>query len=231
VTVPGDPPSGPARDPGASPVQKSTLDEPEVRAKVLAALRGGASLDSAAASVGLSRRALTKACIRDPDFGAAVQQARDAGRPVFEPVTPAIQPRPPRASVVRRDVKPSTPKPPPEPPAVPAIERECEAAVGHIPSKREFLAWCWETAKDAEHKSGPTCTKILAEVLVGPDVQAQRLRVAQQVEREADASKGDDGPVLVELPRNGTEAPGHEPRPASRALVIEVDAEARGLDS
>lgn len=119
-------------------------------------------------------------------------------------------------------------------PQVPAeLEGDASNELVKVPplTPHNVLMWHWRCMNDKSEAAGvrSTSSQILAKVIFDPMLEAKRLRAARELkaaleaEQESTASQG-SGVVFVEIPRNGSEAPGRGPQPRAPAESI-VDAE------
>ena len=187
---------------------RAILDDPDARQVVIDVLSAGGTLDDAGQRVGCSRRAISKYAARNPEFGDRVAAAQHRREVLREEL--------PRAAI-RATKRKRTPE-------KQATDAQALATVTGVPveivedgdrdpggpTAAELVDLCWVIAQSPEHRGCAQALRILAEYKLGPLVRAQQRRE----EREAAAATvSDDRPqtVLVKLPTNGTEAPGHEP--------------------
>lgn len=217
---------------------RSALDDPDSRSAVLEILRSGASVGEAAEAIGTTRQSVYRYSKRFPAFAVAMSQAMtDGGR---------------RKEVSRARPIPASPPVEVSPETEEAAEAmgvdvdlvvqtdafvESDLAVvdkdglGKL-TTRSYLQLVWERAKDPSRTDAARWASLLAPVMFGPTLRAQERRDAVmamterkklEAEQESKVTQG-GGLVILEIPRNGSEAPGRGPKPAPAQESI-IDAE------
>lgn len=127
-------------------------------------------------------------------------------------------------------------EPAPPPPTVSTIDGTDLPCVGTAEEReddlppltmRNWMIHIWRTARDRNHKASADCNKMLGKIMLGPTIDAQERqmrRLAAEAERSQDLAASASGraaspAVIIEIPRNGSEAPGHGPQPMEGSVL------------
>lgn len=224
--------------------QTSALDDSSTRSAVLLALRSGKSVGAAARAVGCSRTSIYRYSDRHPEFRDAMILAQADGERVRAVGKTCTLP----ADVADEEIHKAPPPRSESAKGAEALKVEEEMVVdadaftveesvtvdidGDLPalSVRSFLNLCWRRANE-ERTDAARWARLLAPVLLTPTIRAQERREAVldlqrqralEAEQESTVSRG-SGVVFVEIPRNGSEAPGHGPQSAADESIMDAE--------